>query len=79
MNSNRKIPLNEIKKNLYKAVKYKKPDGAFRALLLCWIKHPKFQSPILQTLRNREKADGFMWLKDTEVISFSDYCGYKLY
>ena len=78
MKEDKKIPIATIKKRLQFIMGYKDPEIAFRALLLCWINHPRFKSPIQQTLRNRLNEDGFMWLKQEEIISFSDYCGCNL-
>ena len=78
MNDDKKIPIETVKKRLQFFMKYKYPDVAFRTLLLCWMNHPKYKSPIKQTMRNRLKDDGFMWLRQEEIFSFSDYCGYNL-
>ena len=78
MREDKKIPLSEVQKRLQAIMQYKKPDIAFRALLLCWIRHPRFKSPVAQTLRIRANVDGEMWLKEEEIASFSDYCGVKL-
>ena len=78
MKDDRKIPIEVLQKRLQAIMRYKYPDVAFRALLLCWINHPRYKSPIRQTLRHRLNNDGFMWLRIDEIISFSDYCGYDL-
>ena len=78
MKEEKKIPIETVKKRLQFIKSYKQPDGAFRALLLCWMSHPKYKSPIQKTLRRRLKDDGFMWLRQEEILSFSDYCGYNL-
>ena len=78
MNENKKIPLSEVQKRLQAIMQYEKPDIAFDALFRCWIRHPRFKSPVAQTLRIRADVDGEMWLKEEEIASFSNYCGVKL-
>ena len=78
MKEDKKIPIETIKKRLQFIMGYKNPEIAFRALLLCWMNHPRYKSPLQCSVRRRLKEDGFMWLKQEEIISFSDYCGYNL-
>ena len=78
MNKIKKIPIADLRIKLQAIMNYKNPELAFRTLLLGWIRHPQFKSPVLQTLRIRADTDGFIWLKEEEIRSFSDYCGYDL-
>lgn len=78
MNEDKKIPVAEVRERLQSMLHYKDPKLAFRTLLLCWVRHPKYKSPNLQTLRIRANNDGFAWLKVQEIASFSNYCGYDL-
>ena len=78
MRHDRKIPLSELQERLQARLHYKKPEVAFRTLLLCWLKHPRFKSPSRTAFNARARTDGFFWLKDEEVPSFEAYCGYRL-
>jgi hypothetical protein len=78
MKKEKKIPVAQIKSKLQSLMNYKNIDSAFRALLLCWARHPKYTSPRIATLRLRTKRDGFLWLSEQELVSFSSYCGYDL-
>lgn len=49
-----------------------------RDLIDCWVKHPRYKSPGRSTLTARIKKDGYLWLKDSELNSFSQYCGSDL-
>jgi len=78
MKNEKKIPLNEVKGRLQAIMHYKNPEIAFRALLFGWVRHPRYKSPVLRTLRNRVETDGYLWLTEQERDSFSNYCGYDL-
>lgn len=78
MKKENKIPAAQIKSKLQSLKNYKNIDSAFRALLLCWARHPKYKSPRIATLRIRIKREGFLWLSEHELASFSSYCGCDL-
>lgn len=78
MKEERKIPIKVLQKQLQAQLHYKNPDAAFRTLLLCWQRHPRFKHPNLNVLATRIRTDGYGWLREEEIPSFEAYCGYSL-
>lgn len=78
MKEDKKIPLSELCKALQSRMKYKDPLTAILALLIGWVRHPRYTSPTWKTIYFRRDADGYIWLKASEIPSFEEYVGYPL-
>ena len=74
MKINHKIPLSLLRDRLQRQMNYRQPDIAFRTLLYCWIRHPRFPSPQRQTMNQRNMYGGG-WLSPGEIASFESYIG----
>jgi len=75
MKDENKIPLKLLQDRLQRQMNYRHPDEAFRTLLYCWIRHPKYFSPKNYTISQRELETGYKWLKKQEVLSLESYIG----
>ena len=47
-------------------------------LALAWSDHPRFPSPRESTIYARERKDGELWIKKSEIPSFESYIGFEL-
>ena len=73
-----KIPVETLRANFLSRVECWEPETAFETMMSGWIKHPRFKSPTRQTISQRERTDGFRWLKADEIFSLEAYCGTEL-
>ena len=78
MKEENKIPFSQLKKSLQARMNYDNADLAFKTLLYGWRRHPQFDAPSKQTLREREKKDRHRWLRVDEVQDFEAYIGYTI-
>ena len=78
MNKDYKVTVLTLTQRLSQAKVWPYTTKQLRDLIYCWVKHPRYKSPGRSTLVARIKNDGYLWLKDTELNSFSRYCGCDL-
>ena len=78
MRLDKKIPVETLRTNLLARVECANPETAFETMMSCWIRHPRFESPTRQTIRLREKKDGFIWLTNAEVHALEHYAGCEM-
>ena len=78
MRLDKKIPVETLRTNFLARVVCANPKTAFETMMSCWIRHPRFESPTRQTIRIREKKDGFIWLTIAEVHALEAYVGCEM-
>lgn len=78
MKAKNKITVQTLTERLSQAEVWPYTTNQLRDLIDCWVRHPEYKSPARSTLTARIKKDGYLWLKKSELHSFSQYCGYDL-
>ena len=78
MKDEKKIPASILYRRLQRLMNYENPRFAAEELVRGWANHPKTKGVTYDSLRVRIRRDGFLWLREDEIMDFENYIGYPL-